>query len=142
MPTHCDVGSHTTSFPSKVSRSQSPTCVSIIFRSQSWISSSPRVSSYEYTSLIRYNCRSSFAVHVLPLHYQANQHSSFVLYFSPLTFLHILDILDMHPLTAASCAILLETEPKLFVLKLRTMHSVDDIALNLSLRKLSKHEYS
>ena len=44
--------------------------------------------------------------------------------------------LDMHPLAAASRSRLLETKPKLF-----TMCSVDDIALNLSLRK-SKRQYS
>ena len=41
---------------------------------------------------------------------------------------------DMHPLAAASRSRLLETEPKLFVLE-TSYHSVDDIALNLSLRK-------
>ena len=46
--------------------------------------------------------------------------------------------LGMHPLTAASRSRLLETEPKLFVL---CVH-VDDIVLNLSLRKLSKREHS
>ena len=46
--------------------------------------------------------------------------------------------LGMHPLAAASRSRLLETEPKLFVL---CVH-VDDIVLNLSLRKLSKHEHS
>ncbi len=48
-------------------------------------------------------------------------------------------ILDMHPLADASRSRLLEMEPKLFVFE--TMRSVDDIALNLSLRK-SKREYS
>ena len=42
--------------------------------------------------------------------------------------------LDMHPLAAASRSRLLETEPKLFLCsKFRTMRSVDDIALNMSL---------
>ena len=51
-------------------------------------------------------------------------------------------VLDMHPLAAASRSRLLETEPKLFVFETSYyMRSVDDIALNMSLRKLSKHEY-
>ena len=49
----------------------------------------------------------------------------------------------MPSLAAASHSRLLETEPKLFVFDTLTyyMPSVDDIALNLSLRK-SKREYS
>ena len=42
----------------------------------------------------------------------------------------------MHPLAAASRSRLLETEPKLFVFETSYyMRSVDDIALNMSLRK-------
>ena len=52
------------------------------------------------------------------------------------------DILDMHPLAAASRSRLLERNQSYLCSKLRTMRSVDDIALNLSLRKLSKYEYS
>ena len=49
----------------------------------------------------------------------------------------------MHPLEAASHSRLLETEPKLCVFETSYyMRSVDDIVLNLSLRKLSKHEHS
>ena len=48
----------------------------------------------------------------------------------------------MHPLAAASRSRLLETEPKYLCSKLHTMRSVDDIVLNMSLRKLSKHEHS
>ena len=61
-----------------------------------------------------------------------------------LVFIYIY-ILDMHPLAAASRSILLETEPKLFVfetLYYAFMRSVDDIVLNISLRKLSKHDHS
>ena len=48
--------------------------------------------------------------------------------------------LDMHSLAAANRPRLSETDPKLFVFE--TMPSVGDIALNLSLRKKSKREYS
>ena len=48
----------------------------------------------------------------------------------------------MHPLAAASRSRLLEMEPKLFVFETSYYEfSVDDIALNMSLRK-SKREYS
>ena len=51
-------------------------------------------------------------------------------------------LLDMHPLAAASRSRLLETEAQLFVLETSYyMRSVDDIAVNLSLRK-SKREWS
>ena len=46
----------------------------------------------------------------------------------------------MHPLAAASRSRLLETEQKLFVFETSyKMHSVNDIALNLSLRKSKFH---
>ena len=48
--------------------------------------------------------------------------------------------IDMHSLAAASRSGLLETKPKLFVFETSYLRSVDDIALNLSLRKLSKRE--
>ena len=43
-------------------------------------------------------------------------------------------VLDIHPLAAASRSRLLAMEPKLFVFETSYYASVDDIALNLSLR--------
>ena len=44
----------------------------------------------------------------------------------------------MHPLATANRSRLLETEPKLFVFETSYYDSVDDVALNLSLRNMNK----
>ena len=64
--------------------------------------------------------------------------------FSSFTSTHqLLTVLDMHPLAAASRSIDCQKRSRSYLCsKLRTMRSVDDIVLNLSLRKLSKHEHS
>ena len=50
-------------------------------------------------------------------------------------------ILDMHSLAAASCSILLDTKPTLFVFETSYYAFCHDVASNMSLRK-RKREYS